>query len=124
MTDPWVCIDCGARQADKGKCLACGHDDTLDMHDEKVRELMRDVDGRLASRREGRLRWLGVDTGMVVVFGLWAVPGYWTLRNAIALPILIDQWILMALIGFGLMKLLSGMVRPRFPYLRSDLTVE
>jgi len=123
MTDPWVCLDCGGRQANQGQCAACKHDDTLDLRDEKVRELMRDVDQRLADRRDGRFRFIGVAVGMVVVFALWLVPGYWTFRSVYAIPLLIDQWIVMALIGFGVVKLLGKLVKPRFPYLKSDLTV-
>lgn len=126
MVKPWVCIDCGARQDDKGACAACGHADTLDARDERVRELMRDVDMRLADRREGRLRFLGVGVGMAIVFGLWMVPGYWGLRGRVypGLPLLIDQWFLMALIALGVIK--GGeklFFKKRFPYLRDDLTI-
>jgi hypothetical protein len=126
MTDPWVCIDCGARQADQGRCAACSHDDTLDARDERVRELMRDVDRRLADRRDARFRWIGVVGGMAIVFGLWLVPGYWGLRGYAypGLPVFADQWALMALIGFGIGKLLHKLVgKPRFPYLQDDLTI-
>jgi hypothetical protein len=123
MTEPWVCIDCGARQAAKGKCHACGAEDTLDMQDIQVRELMRDCEQRLADQREKRHRLVGVVVGMATVFALWAVPGYWVLQQAMGLPLFFDQWILMALIGFGLMKLLSLRAKKRFPYLRPDLTV-
>nr|MBA2538473.1 hypothetical protein [Deltaproteobacteria bacterium] len=98
-----------------------GHDDTLDVRDVKVRELMRDVEQRLTDRREGRLRFLGVGIGMATVIALWMVPGYSTIRQGMALPLFLDQLILMALIGFGVIKLL--MARKRFPYLRDDLTI-
>lgn len=121
-----MCIDCGARQPEEGACRACGHDLTLDLRDEKVRELMRDVDLRLQQRREGRFRMIGVVVGMATIFGLWLVPGYWGLRGRVypGLPMLFDQWALMALIGFGLSKLLEKKLsRPRFPYLTDDLTI-
>ena len=126
MSDGWVCIDCGARQPDEGACRACAHELTLDLRDEKVRELMYDVDLRLASRREGRFRMIGVVVGMATIFGLWLVPGYWGLRGHAypGLPMFIDQWIFMALIGLGLSKLLEKkLARRRFPYLRDDLTI-
>src|SRR4051812_31101547 len=126
MTDPWVCIDCGARQADQGRCAACGHDDTLDARDEKVRELMHDVDRRLADRRDARFRWISVVCGMAIVFGLWLVPGYWGLRGRAypGLPIFAEQWAFMALIAFGVGKLLEKYIgKPRFPYLQPDLTI-
>jgi hypothetical protein len=86
---------------------------------------MRDVDRRLAERREGRIRIIGFLSGMGIVFGLWTLPGYWEARSmSLALPVLLDQWIYMALIGFGVTKLLGRLFgKPRFPYLRQDLSV-
>ena len=121
----WVCIDCGARQPEQGKCRTCGHDDTLDLRDEKVRELMRDVDMRITDRREARFRYLGVGVGMAIVILLWTLPGYWDLRHHyFALPALMDQWFLMAVIGLGIVK--GGtkiFAKRRFPYLQDDLSV-
>ena len=77
----------------------------------------------LADRREKRYRLLGVVVGMAAIFGLWLVPGYWIIEAGFRLPMLFDQWILMALVGFGLMKLLERRARRRFPYLRDDLTI-
>jgi hypothetical protein len=126
MVKPWVCIDCGARQDDKGACVACAHEDTLDAREDRVRELMRDVDMRLADRREGRLRFLGVGVGMAIVFALWMVPGYWGLRGTLypGLPLFVDQWFLMAVIAMGVIK--GGeklFFKKRFPYLRDDLSM-
>jgi len=125
MQEPWVCLDCGTRQDRGGACRQCGHDDTLDARDERVRELMRDVDRRLADRREGRLRFAGVAIGMATIFTLWAVPGYWSMRGTLypGLPLLFDQWIFMALIGLAIVKLGGRLGRPRFPYLTTDLTI-
>jgi hypothetical protein len=119
----WVCIDCGHRQAETGRCGGCGHDDTLDLKDDKVRELMRDIEQRLTDRRETKVRFLGVGIGMAVVIALWAVPGYSTIRQGMAMPLFLDQLILMALAGFGVVKLLMMRARKRFPYLRDDLTI-
>jgi len=125
MTDAWVCIDCGARQAEQGACRACGHEATLDLGDPKVRELMRAVERRLAERDERRCRAVGFLCGIALVVALWFVPGYWEARSqALALPVLLDQWLFMALIGFAVSKLLARLFsKPRFPYLQADLTI-
>jgi hypothetical protein len=126
MQKPWVCIDCGGRQDDAGTCLACGHEDVLDARKEDTRQLMHDVDRRLADRREDRLRFLGVGLGMATIFLLWLVPGYWSVRGTVypGLPFLFDQWIFMALIGFAILKLGKRVFKTsRFPYLNSDLTM-
>ena len=118
--NPWVCIDCGARQPAEGTCVACKHEMTLDTRDEKVRDLMYDVDLRLRGQRESRARFMGVLVGMTLIFGAWMIPGYWDARGRFypGLPIFADQWIFMALIGLGVSKLLMKYVgRPRFPYL-------
>lgn len=93
---------------------------TLDTRDEKVRDLMSDVDLRLSQKREGRARMVGVAVGMAVIFGLWLVPGYWHFRGRLypGLPVFMDQWIFMAVIGFGVAKLLEKKLgKKRFPYL-------
>jgi hypothetical protein len=97
----------------------------LDLRDPKVRELMRDVDRRLAERRERTFRMIGILCGMTIVFALWMAPGYWEVRNGtLALPVLLDQWLFMALVGFAVAKLLARLFgRPRFPYLQANLTV-
>ena len=126
MSDAWVCIDCGNRQPADGRCHACGHDPVLDLADVKVRELMADVERRLAGRRESRFRVLGMLSGMGIIVGLWFVPGYWAARGSLypGLPVLLDQWLFMALIGLGVQKLLErAFKRRRFPYLRDDLTI-
>ena len=125
MANHWVCIDCGARQAAPGACAACRRDDTVDARDEKVRELMRDVDQELRVKRENRARLIGVLVGMTVVFALWLVPGYWEVEAMVRAPVFLDQWALMALIGFGAMLVLSRRWSARrFPYLRDDLALD
>jgi len=119
MTNPWVCTECGNRQAAEGKCGACGNEPTLDARDEQVRELMADIDLRIGQKREGRFRLVGVVIGMVAIFATWMIPNFWEKRSEnFALPFLLDQWILMALIGYGVSKGLEKLyAKKRFPYL-------
>jgi hypothetical protein len=121
----WVCLDCGARQTAKGPCARCGKDDTSDLRDEKIRELMRDVEDRLARQREGRLRFGGMLVGVAAVLALAQVPGYWEYRmRFLALPLLFDQLLLMAMFGFGASVGLGRIfARKRFPYLAPDLSI-
>jgi hypothetical protein len=124
MDRPWACLECGARQAAGGECARCRRDDTADLRDEKVRELARDIEDRLSHQREKRLRFVGVAVGMAVVFAAWLVPGYWSLRNStFALPFFLDQILLMAGIGLGVLAVLGRSKKKRFPYLDDDLNV-
>ena len=119
--NPWVCIECGGRQAEGGRCRACGAEDVLDARKEEVRGLMADVDLRRGLRREAQLRWGAVAIAVGTVFALWLVPGYWSLRGKLypGLPFYADQWGFMIALGALLMaagkRVLGG--RPRFPYL-------
>ncbi|MGE0546399.1 MAG: hypothetical protein AB7O24_24710 [Kofleriaceae bacterium] len=125
MVNPWVCMNCGARMVEQGACGSCGHHVTLDMRDPQVRTFMRDTERRLHDQRAGKLRMAGLLLGMAVVFALWLIPGYDRLRlQVFALPVLMDQFILAAAAGLGLSKLLERrFARPRFPYLRADLSI-
>lgn len=124
VTDPWVCIECGGRQADEAACRRCRNTEVLDARKEQVRELMADVDLRLGDAREAKLRWGGVAIGVGLVFALWMVPGYWGLRGALypGLPFFADQWGFMIVIAFLVMKLGKKLVghTPRFPYLNEQ----
>ena len=116
----WVCLECGARQADAGACSACHKGDVMDARREDIRELMRDIDIRLGDKREAIVRWAGVGIGCGVIFACWLIPGYWGLRGRLypGLPFLFDQWALMILLAFGVIKLAGRFKSPkRFPYL-------
>src|SRR5262245_42009298 len=98
MTDPWVCLDCGARHAASGGCRACGRPNTCDARDTQVRARMREVERGLAERRTRTYGLIGAICGMALIVGLWTVPGYWHARGRSypGLPLLFDQWIAMA----------------------------
>ena len=122
----WVCLDCGARQDAAGPCNACHAGDVMDARREDIRELMRDIDMRLTDKREARIRWIGVICGMGIIFGCWLIPGYWAMRGRLypGIPMLFDQWALMALIGFGIIKILERLTASRrFPYLDDNLEI-
>jgi hypothetical protein len=98
----------------------------MDTRREDVRELMRDIDMRLSDKREARIRWIGVICGMGIIFGCWLIPGYWALRGTLypGVPMLFDQWVLMAVIGFGIIKILERVTASRrFPYLDDNLQI-
>lgn len=61
--------------------------------------------------------------GMAVVFTLWFVPGYWSIRRAYGLPFYLDQPLLMAGIGLAVIAILSRRKRKQFPYLGDDLSI-
>ena len=123
MTDPWVCLDCGERQPDQGVCKACANGDVLDARREDVRGLMADVELRLTDRREARIRWISVVLGIATIVCAWMIPGYWSLRGTLypGIPFFLDQWLFMALIGLGLLKLGERVfAHKRFPYLNEQ----
>lgn len=120
MTEPWVCLECGARQAEAGTCRACSEPTTHDMRKEDVRDLMRDIDQRQRDRVEKLSRWTGVVVGVGLVGVAWIIPGYWSLRGTVypGLPFLFDQWLLMAVLGLGVMFVMQrALAKQRFPYL-------
>ncbi|MFN0251405.1 MAG: hypothetical protein ACKV2T_31305 [Kofleriaceae bacterium] len=120
MTNPWVCIDCGSRQPERGTCRTCSKGDTLDARDERTRELMSDVDLRIRQKAESRARMIGVAIGIGTIGALWLVPGYWSLRGTLypGIPFYFEQWFFMAVIGLVVSKLLEKrLAKKRFPYL-------
>lgn len=115
----WICVECGGRQAEAGACQRCRTPAVLDGQLAHVRELMADIDLRRSLRREARQRMLSVALGIVPVFLLWLVPGFWATRlRLFALPMLFDQWLLMiglALLAMRVLQRWPG--AKRFPYL-------
>ena len=62
---------------------------------------------------------LSVAFGIVPVFLLWLVPGFWATRlKLLALPVLFDQWLLMIGLALFAMNVLQRLpAAKRFPYL-------
>jgi hypothetical protein len=118
----FCCSQCGNRQDRDAVCVRCGWDTVHDLRSRRTRDLLDDIELRLRDRTEGRTRMVGVVAGMAIVVGLWLMPGYWSLRGAAypGLPLLADQIILMAILGYAVQRVLEKkLTRPRFPYLAS-----
>lgn len=102
----FVCPECATRQPQAPLCTFCGYDGLLDLDNERHVELLRDIDMRQRDRYESRMRMVAVAIAMISVVALWCVPGFWSARSrAFAMPFLADQWLLMAVIGFGITKI-------------------
>jgi hypothetical protein len=117
----FVCAGCGQRQAGEGRCLRCGAEGVYDLRRPDTRFFLEELELREERRREERLRWVGVAAGIALVIGLWLIPGFGALRRQImALPLGLDQLILMVAVSYGIILLLErGFRRPtRFPFLK------
>jgi hypothetical protein len=114
---PYVCTACATFAEEPGDCNTCG-ETRLDFRRDDVRQLCEDIDSRKRRAREQQILWGAVALSMILVVGLWMVPGFWEARRQFfALPMLVDQLLIMTLLGFGLLKLGSRVfgARPRFP---------
>src|SRR5688572_28854758 len=115
----WVCMLCGYRaDTDYGECQGCRQGPLLDIRKEDVRELIRDHYSRIRQSREQWWLWLGVAAGILLVLAaLIFIPPYRKMRRAMALPMGLDQLIIMAAIAYGTQQLMSRMfpVKPPFP---------
>jgi len=78
-----------------------------------VRELIDDINQRKRSAHEQRFLWLSIAAAFVVMFGVWSIPGYWALRRFLfALPLLIDQQLILLGLSFLFVKLSRKLFRP------------
>ena len=117
-----ACPDCGHRQDTRDRCAKCGWDGLFDLDNEAHVLQLREIDQRARDKRNDRVRMASVAFGMILVFALWLVPGFWHARKQyFAIPLLIDQWALMIGIALGLSKLLEKTApRGKFYYLDDD----
>jgi hypothetical protein len=114
-----VCPECGHRQEAGDRCGSCNYDGMLDLTNARHVELLRDIDRRRRDKHTDRVRIIAVVVSMAIVFALWLVPGYWSVRGTYypGLPLLADQFAFMILIAIGISKLLEKRApRPKFPY--------
>jgi len=112
----FICVPCALPAAAEGSCARCG-DVLLDARRDDVRELLADIDSRHRRAREQRLLWLSIVLAFVIAAGLWSIPGFWAARRYyFALPLLLDQLLMIGLVSFAMMKLTAKLfpARPRF----------
>jgi hypothetical protein len=118
-----ACPECAHRQPDGDRCGSCNYDGLLDLDNPRHVELLRDIDHRRSDKRNDRVRLASVAISMTIVFALWLVPGYWSVRGKYypGLPLLADQFALMIAIAYGVSKLLEKTAPPsKFPYVDRD----
>lgn len=114
-----ACPECGHRQDTGTACAQCGYDGLLDLGNMRHRELLRDIDRRKLDKHGERSLKLAVALAMAIVVAMWFIPGYWSFRRqAIALPLLIDQWAIMTVIALGLSKLIERAApKKKYPWI-------
>ena len=104
---PFICGTCGQRYPAAGDCPACPGSALLDLRKPSVLEMLDEFDDRATRSREQRWLWVGV---IVSVVGMTIVNGFefWQTvrRSTIVLPFFGDQILLMAVIAWGLQRLL------------------
>ena len=118
-----ACPECAHRQDGGDRCGACGYDGMLDLGNDRHVELLRDIDRRRRDKRTDRVRLASVGFSLIIVFALWLVPGYWSVRGHYypGLPFLADQFFFMIVLALGISKLLEKTAPPsKFPYLDED----
>jgi hypothetical protein len=99
-TSPWVCMDCGARNAAAGNCATCGQGPLLDSRDALVRTTLVQQDGERARKRARLL--------IVIAAAVAAVVGF-------PIVFLLGQFIgLAAVVGLG--AGVFALLRIAFPY--------
>lgn len=113
----WVCMDCGARQAEVGACRVCGEEPLVDLRKPQTRELLAEDDAHRRDKRQDRLRYAMVPVAIVLTILMAVyVPGINKLL--LSLPFFTGYPLGMALLGFGLIVLVNRVFpyKPRFPY--------
>lgn len=116
---PWVCMECGHRQADMSACGACGDSPLLDLRVPLTRDTLAEVDDRRRSKRGDRIRYASVPVGVVVVLlACELVPGVSAVLARI-LPFFFGYVVAMIGVALGAMFAVNAALpwKPRFPYL-------
>ena len=101
----FACPECSHRQEAGDRCGKCNYDGLLDLSKLRNRELLRDIDRRAEDKHDDRVRKLSVAIAMGGIIACWFIPGFWSMRmQAFALPLLLDQWLLMLGLAMLIMK--------------------
>jgi hypothetical protein len=111
---------CGYRAAEDGDCRGCRRGPLIDIREDSARELIDRWERERIARRQTTLLWTSIAIAMVAgVYANAFVPLYQEFRRGIALPLFIDQLMIMAALAFGISLLLVRVfrVKPRFPEL-------
>jgi hypothetical protein len=62
----FACSRCGHRQSEDAACGGCGNDVVQDLRDRRGREVLRETEARLHSRRVGRYFGVGAVVGILI----------------------------------------------------------
>ena len=107
----------GQRLAARESCGQCGCESVYDLRNPETLTFLQDMRTRGLDRREAKVRWAGVAIGIVLVLGMWAIPGFWEVRRRFfAIPFLFDQWALMGATAYGIGLLLDKLLPGKAPY--------
>ena len=119
MTLNYACSRCGHRQDDNTKCGGCGYDALCDLEKPRDVDYLRGIERKELAQRDDRIRKGAVAIAMAIVISFWFVPLYRQLRGLFALPLFIDQLVIVVVIAGGIWKLLERAYRGkrRFPWL-------
>ncbi len=104
---PFICGTCGKRYPAAGDCPACSGSALLDLRQETVLEMLEEFDDRAKRSRDQKLLWVGVVIGVALLSFVNGFEFWQTLRRStIVLPFFSDQILLMALLAWGVQRLL------------------
>jgi hypothetical protein len=115
----FACPECAARQDTREKCAACGAEGLVDLSSVRETEYLRKLDRERRDRYGNRARVGSAVVSMAIVIAIWFIPGFWAARRqGFALPLLIDQLLIMIAVAFVVMKVFDRYApKTKFPYL-------
>jgi hypothetical protein len=104
---PFICGTCGRRSPTVGDCPACAGSALLDLRKPSVLEMLEEFDDRAQRSRDQRWLWVGVVIGVALLSFVNGFEFWQKLRRmTLVLPFFTDQILLMALVAWGVWRLL------------------